>query len=79
MLYDNAQLARLYFATYQATGQPFYMKIGEEILEYVLREMTDPSADSTPHKMPTAKGKKGSSSSGPRRRSKRSSERKQAR
>ncbi|WDT75039.1 MAG: thioredoxin domain-containing protein [Candidatus Manganitrophus sp.] len=42
MLYDNAQLARLYFATYQATGQPFYMKIGEEILEYVLREMTDP-------------------------------------
>lgn len=41
MLYDNAQLARLYFATYQATGQAFYKKIGEEILEYVLCEMTD--------------------------------------
>jgi len=42
MLYDNSQLARLYFSTYQATGQAFYQKIGEEILEYVLREMTDP-------------------------------------
>jgi uncharacterized protein YyaL (SSP411 family) len=42
MLYDNSQLARLYFATYQATGQAFYKKIGEEILEYVIREMTDP-------------------------------------
>lgn len=41
MLYDNAQLAPLYFATYQKTGDPFYLKIGEEILEYVLREMTD--------------------------------------
>lgn len=42
MLYDNAQLAPLYFATYQATGQRFYKQIGEEILDYVLREMTDP-------------------------------------
>lgn len=42
MLYDNSQLARLYFTTYQATGQAFYRNIGEEILEYVLREMTDP-------------------------------------
>ena len=42
MLYDNAQLARLYFSTYQATGQIFYAQIGEEILDYVLREMTDP-------------------------------------
>jgi uncharacterized protein YyaL (SSP411 family) len=41
MLYDNAQLAPLYFATYQKTGDPFYLKIGEEILEYVIREMTD--------------------------------------
>src|SRR5581483_2663957 len=42
MLYDNSQLARLYFWTYQATGQEFYRRIGEEIFEYVLREMTDP-------------------------------------
>jgi hypothetical protein len=41
MLYDNAQLAPLYFATYQKTGDPFYLKIGEEIIDYVLREMTD--------------------------------------
>jgi uncharacterized protein YyaL (SSP411 family) len=41
MLYDNAQLAPLYFAVFQATGQTFYRDIGEEILEYVLREMTD--------------------------------------
>ena len=43
MLYDNAQLAPLYFSTYQSTGQAFYLNIGIEILEYVLREMTDPS------------------------------------
>ncbi len=42
MLYDNAQLAPLYFATFQATGQAFYRDIGEEILGYVLREMTAP-------------------------------------
>ncbi|MFQ5950102.1 MAG: thioredoxin domain-containing protein, partial [Nitrospiria bacterium] len=42
MLYDNAQLARLYFQAYQATGRDFYRAIGEEILAYVLREMTDP-------------------------------------
>ncbi len=42
MLYDNAQLAQLYFWTYQVTGQIFYKKIGIEILDYVLREMTDP-------------------------------------
>ncbi len=42
MLYDNAQLSRLYFQTYQATRDDFYLKIGEEILQYVKREMTDP-------------------------------------
>jgi len=42
MLYDNSQLARLCFWTYQATGQAFYRQVGEEILDYVLREMTDP-------------------------------------
>jgi len=41
MLYDNAQLAPLYFSVYQKTGDCFYLKIGEEILEYVLREMTN--------------------------------------
>jgi len=41
MLYDNALLARLYLHAFQATGKPFYRKIVEETLDYVLREMTD--------------------------------------
>ena len=43
MLYDNALLARLYLHAYQATGRPMYRQIVEETLDYVLREMTDPS------------------------------------
>jgi uncharacterized protein len=40
MLYDNALLSRLYLETYQATGDPFYRRIAEETLDYVLRDMT---------------------------------------
>ncbi len=43
MLYDNALLARLYLHAYQLTDQPFYRRIVEETLDYVAREMTDPS------------------------------------
>jgi uncharacterized protein YyaL (SSP411 family) len=42
MLYDNAQLARVYLHAWQVTGEPFYRTIAEEILDYVVREMTDP-------------------------------------
>jgi len=42
MLYDNAQLARVYLHAWQVTGEPFYRTIVEEILDYVVREMTDP-------------------------------------
>jgi uncharacterized protein YyaL (SSP411 family) len=42
MLYDNAQLSRVYLAAYQATGERFYRRIAEETIDYVLREMTDP-------------------------------------
>ncbi len=42
MLYDNAQLAQTYARAYQATGKGFYKGVGEETLEYVLREMTGP-------------------------------------
>ena len=42
MLYDNAQLAWVYLAAYQVTGKPFYRRIVEETLDYVLREMTHP-------------------------------------
>ena len=40
MLYDNAQLASIYFNAYQETGNPFDRRIGEDILDYVLRDMT---------------------------------------
>ena len=42
MLYDNALLARLYLHAFQLTQRPLYQRITEEILDYVLREMTDP-------------------------------------
>ncbi len=41
MLYDNAQLARLYLHVYQATRDDFFRRIAEETLDYVVREMTD--------------------------------------
>ncbi|MEW5959284.1 MAG: thioredoxin domain-containing protein [Chloroflexota bacterium] len=40
MLYDNALLARLYLHLYQLTGKPFYRRIVEETLDYVMRELT---------------------------------------
>ncbi len=42
MLYDNAQLARVYLHAWQVTGNPFCRTIVEETLDYVVREMTDP-------------------------------------
>jgi uncharacterized protein YyaL (SSP411 family) len=39
MLYDNAQLARVYLHAWQVTGNDFYRRITEETLDYVLREM----------------------------------------
>jgi uncharacterized protein len=42
MLYDNALLTRLYVEAYQATQDPFFRQIAEEILAYVEREMLHP-------------------------------------
>jgi uncharacterized protein len=42
MLYDNAQLSRLYLHTFQVTGDPFYKAIATDIYDYILREMTNP-------------------------------------
>ena len=42
MLYDNALLARLYLEGYQASGDPFFRQVVEEILAYVEREMMSP-------------------------------------
>src|SRR5262249_29946743 len=41
MLYDNAQLSRVYLHAYAATGNAFYRQIAEEIYTYVQREMLD--------------------------------------
>src|SRR3712207_110050 len=42
MLYDNALLSRLYLEAYQATGDPFYRRIAEETLDYIVRDMSSP-------------------------------------
>jgi len=39
MLYDNAQLARVYLHAWQMTGKALYRRVTEETLDYVLREM----------------------------------------
>jgi uncharacterized protein len=43
MLYDNAQLARLYLHAYQVTGRDRYREVAGETLEYLLREMRNPA------------------------------------
>jgi len=43
MLYDNAQLARLYTRAFQATGRSDFRRVAEETLAYVVREMRDAS------------------------------------
>lgn len=42
MLYDNALLAFAYLEAWQITQRPFYRNVCEEILNYVLRDMTHP-------------------------------------
>ncbi len=43
MLYDNALLSRLYLHYYQISQSPLARETAEGILDYVLREMTDPA------------------------------------
>src|SRR5205085_1692705 len=43
MLYDNAQLIRVYLHLYQLTRDEFYKRIATDTLEYVRREMLDKS------------------------------------
>jgi uncharacterized protein YyaL (SSP411 family) len=42
MLYDNALLARAYLEGSQATGDECLARVAQEVLDYVLREMTSP-------------------------------------
>lgn len=41
MLYDNAQLADVYIDAAHATRKPEYRQVAEEILDFILAEMTD--------------------------------------
>jgi len=43
MLYDNALLSRVYLHYFQVTQDPLARETAEGILDYVLREMTDPA------------------------------------
>ena len=43
MLYDNAQLARVYLHAWQITKDPHFKQIAVETLEFVGREMTHPA------------------------------------
>jgi uncharacterized protein len=42
MLYDNAQLARLYLDAFRASGDGFFLEVAEDVLRYVTREMVSP-------------------------------------
>lgn len=42
MLYDNAILAQSYLEAWQLTKRPLYRQVCEEVLQYVLRDMTHP-------------------------------------
>jgi uncharacterized protein YyaL (SSP411 family) len=42
MLYDNALLCYAYVEAYQCTGDPDFARIAEEIITYVMRDMTSP-------------------------------------
>ena len=42
MLYDNAQLTRVYLHTYQITRELFFKQVVTETLDFIAREMTHP-------------------------------------
>src|SRR5919109_1709734 len=42
MLYDNAQLLRIYAQAHMITGQPLFKSVVEETADYLLREMLHP-------------------------------------
>lgn len=40
-LYDNALLSQVYLEAYEKTSDPLYRNVAKEVLNYVLRELTD--------------------------------------
>ena len=59
MLYDESQLARVYLHAWQVTGNEFFRTITEEILDYVMREMLDPTGEFYSTQDAYSKGKEG--------------------
>ncbi len=66
MLYDNAQLARVYLHAWQITRDDFYRRVAEQTLDYIVREMTYPAGGFYSTQEPIRKGTRASSSSGRR-------------
>ena len=52
MLYDNAQLLRLYAEAYAATKDPVYRAVALDIGQYLRRDMMARRAASTPPSIP---------------------------
>ncbi len=55
MLYDQAQLVISYLEAFQITGEATLARAARRTLDYVMRDMTAPKADSIRPKMPTAR------------------------
>ena len=71
MLYDNAQLVSLYSEAYHQNPRELYKRVVYDTLEFVNRELSSQRGDFIPLSMPIVKGKKGSSTFGAMRKSKR--------
>jgi uncharacterized protein YyaL (SSP411 family) len=57
MHYDESQLARVYLHAWQVTGNGFFCTITEKILDYAMREVTDPKgADACCQREPRRSG-----------------------
>jgi uncharacterized protein YyaL (SSP411 family) len=60
MLYDNALLARLYIRAWQVFGQPWMLETARETLDYLARDMIDPSGGIHSAEDADAEGREGS-------------------
>ncbi len=60
MLYDNALLARLYLRAWQVLGQPWMLETARETLDYLARDMMDPSGGIHSAEDADAEGREGS-------------------